>query len=112
MLSKKLEIARKRMLVPVAMAWRWAAESPDLPYRELSGLDRRYHRHFLEMSDGNGAVYVFALRARYHDLAHRFWKRVDEWLAGKEDSVYRAFIRAFYDMEGELEDLAVYREGA
>ena len=87
----RMEILRKKGYVPYEWAWRFAAEDPFAPYDTLRERGVRA-RTFAEVSDGDGVVYVFAMRRAPKAIARRFWEAVDERTL--VHGLARGFIRA------------------
>lgn len=98
MTRTEMERLRKKGYVPYRWTWRWAAEDPFLPYDTLREWGVRT-RTFAEVSDGDGVVYVFAMRHAPRAIARRFWEAVDERV--RVHGLARGFIRAARAWLGE-----------
>ena len=98
MTRTEMERLRKKGYVPYHLTWRWAAEDPFLPYDTLREWGVRT-RTFAEVSDGDGVVYVFAMRRAPRAIARRFWGAVDERVSAY--GLARGFIRAARAWVGE-----------
>ena len=98
MTRTEMERLREKGYVPHDWTYRWVAEDPRLPYDILRERGVRT-RTFAEVSDGGGAVYVFAMCRVPKAIARRFWEAVDE--RARVYGLARGFIRTARAWLGE-----------